>query len=94
MGQVSGLHHDVRATARERMLVRPWLDSGAVANGTYAIMAGGTPDAPSRLYVREMKRYGILPPGFEATRDKLDVYETDQAYWQSFWYRPVREGGM
>jgi hypothetical protein len=93
MGQVSGSHYGVRATARERMLVRLWLDSGAVANGTYAIMDGGTPDAPSPLYVREMKRYGILSPGFDPARYKLDVYKTDQAYWRSFWYRPERKGG-
>ena len=93
MGQVSGSHYGVRATARERMLVRLWLDSGAVANGTYAIMDGGTPDAPSPLYVREMKRYGILSPGFDAARHRLDVYKTDQAYWRSFWYRLERKAG-
>jgi len=91
MKQVSGSHYGVRASARERMLVRLWLDSGAVANGTYAIMAGGTPKKPSGLYIREMKRYGILPAGFRAGPGKLDVYKTDQAYWRLFWYRPAKD---
>jgi hypothetical protein len=40
---------------------------------------------PSPHYVREMKRYGILPNSFDVTRDPLNVYETDQTYWKSFW---------
>jgi hypothetical protein len=43
---------------------------------------------PTEPYVREMKRYGLLPPTFDRTRDPLDVYATDQAYWKSLWYRP------
>lgn len=39
---------------------------------------------PPEPYVREMKRYGILPPG--AVNDgSLDIYELDRAYWRSFW---------
>jgi hypothetical protein len=38
-------------------------------------------------WVREMKRYGILPGEFRAEMP-LDVYATEQAYWQSLWYRP------
>jgi hypothetical protein len=34
-----------------------------------------------------MKRYGILPAEFDI-HSPLDVYATDQAYWQQFWYRP------
>jgi len=45
---------------------------------------------PSRHYVREMKRYGILPPGLEAAREPIDVYATDETYWRSFWH--VRPG--
>ncbi|MEA1952229.1 MAG: hypothetical protein U9N87_12665, partial [Planctomycetota bacterium] len=80
-------HHDVKATPEELRLVRLWLDSGAVANGTYAVMAGGTPRNPSPFYIREMKRYGILPEDFDPQKHPLDVYETDQAYWRSLWYR-------
>jgi len=39
---------------------------------------------PNVHYVREMKRYGILPKHLKAT-DPIDVYRTDQAYWRSFW---------
>jgi hypothetical protein len=39
---------------------------------------------PTAGYVREMKRFGILPadPGDGA---EIDVYATDQAYWRSLW---------
>ena len=69
--------------------MRLWLDSGAVANGTYAIMDGGTPEDPSSQYVREMKRYGILPPELDTAANPIDVYATDEAYWESFWHRPA-----
>ena len=52
----------------------------------------GTPGfKPNPQYVREMKKYGILPPAFDLAKDTLDVYETDQEYWRSFWYQPKRE---
>jgi hypothetical protein len=40
---------------------------------------------PNSQYVREMKRYGILPASFDPARDAIDVFQTDQAYWRSFW---------
>jgi hypothetical protein len=40
---------------------------------------------PNAHYVREMKRYGILPPSFDVTKDAIDVYETDRKYWASFY---------
>jgi len=43
---------------------------------------------PNVHYVREMKRYGILPKTFAAHRDPVDVYATDRAYWRSFWHAP------
>ena len=43
---------------------------------------------PSTPYVREMKRYGILQPSFDLAKDPVDVYKTDEAYWESFWCRP------
>ena len=44
---------------------------------------------PNRHYVREMKRYGVLPADFDPTKDPIDVYETDRAYWRSLWYHPT-----
>jgi len=35
-----------------------------------------------------MKRYGILPETFDADKDPIDVYKTDQAYWRSLWHQP------
>jgi hypothetical protein len=46
---------------------------------------------PNRQYVREMKRFGILPADFDPAKTRLDVFQTDQAYWRSFWYRPSPE---
>jgi hypothetical protein len=40
---------------------------------------------PNPQYVREMKRYGILPASFDPARDPIDVFQADQAYWRSFW---------
>jgi hypothetical protein len=42
---------------------------------------------PEPEYVREMKRYGILPPGHQVN-DPIDVYETDRRYWESLWHKP------
>jgi len=44
---------------------------------------------PSPHYVREMQRYGVLPPRL---RDDaaIDVYRTDDAYWRSLWHRPAQ----
>ncbi len=38
---------------------------------------------PNKHYLREMKRFGILPASF-GPEDPIDVYETDQRYWKSF----------
>ena len=49
----------------------------------------GTPEfKPNKQYVREMKRFGVLPLEFDLGRDPIDVFETDQRYWKQFWYRP------
>ena len=42
---------------------------------------------PRQSYVREMKRYGVLPKNLAADTE-IDVYATDQAYWRSLWHRP------
>jgi len=88
MTRIDGSHYDVHVSPEETRLIRLWLDSGAAANGTYAVMDGGTPKKPSPNYIREMKRYGILPPDFDLATNPIDAYATDEAYWRSFWYRP------
>jgi hypothetical protein len=47
-------------------------------------MAGFQPPKP---YVREMKRYGILPHDLPEDSE-IDIYATDQAYWKSHWWEP------
>jgi hypothetical protein len=46
---------------------------------------------PNPHYVRELKRYGIIPEDFDRLKDSIDVYATDRAYWESFHYKPVQE---
>ena len=43
---------------------------------------------PNVHYVREMKRYGVLPADFDIENDPVDPYKTDRAYWKSLWYKP------
>ena len=43
---------------------------------------------PHPFYVREMKRYGILPDTFDAASDDIDVFQIDRRYWESTWYSP------
>jgi len=48
----------------------------------------GTPEfKPNKQYVREMKKFGILSPGFNLSRDPIDFFETDRQYWKLFWCR-------
>jgi hypothetical protein len=42
---------------------------------------------PRGDWVREMKRFGILPRG-TGPSDPIDIYETERQYWQSLWYTP------
>ena len=44
---------------------------------------------PHPFYIREMKRYGILPESFGAARDDIDVFDIDRRYWESAWHYPV-----
>jgi hypothetical protein len=43
---------------------------------------------PNEHYIREMKRYGVLPDSFDPFRDACDVYAIDEAYWQLFRHQP------
>ncbi len=42
---------------------------------------------PEPEYLREMRAYGILPPG-HADQKPVDVYALDRQYWESFWHKP------
>jgi hypothetical protein len=41
---------------------------------------------PRHEYVQEMKRYGIVPANLPAD-SPIDIYATDQAYWESLWVK-------
>jgi hypothetical protein len=41
---------------------------------------------PRPQYLREMRRYGILPTDHPDDAP-VDVYDLDRWYWQSLWYR-------
>jgi len=41
---------------------------------------------PNEHYVREMKRYGILPADHKDS-DSIDPYKVDEKYWRSHWYQ-------
>ena len=85
MQRINGKHHEVTVTPDEAQTIRLWLDAGAAANGTYAVMDGGTPEQPSQNYLREMQRFGLLPTTFQLGKDPLDAYALDEAYWRSLW---------
>jgi len=45
---------------------------------------------PRYEYLREMKRYGVLPAEFDLTQPTdVDPYELDRRYWQQFHHRPA-----
>ncbi len=46
---------------------------------------------PNKDYIREMKRFGVLPHAFDGAKDPFDPFKTDQLYWRSLW--PVLEQG-
>jgi hypothetical protein len=43
--------------------------------------------APSKEWVREMKRYGVLPAALPDA-EPIDVYATEQSFWRSLWHAP------
>ena len=45
---------------------------------------------PNAPYVREMKRFGILPEAADPAQGRIDVYAADRAYWKSFWFQPEK----
>jgi mono/diheme cytochrome c family protein len=42
---------------------------------------------PRPQYIREMKKYGVLPPEHDPSTI-IDVCELEQKYWRSLWYKP------
>ncbi|MBI4661416.1 MAG: PD40 domain-containing protein [Verrucomicrobia bacterium] len=40
---------------------------------------------PNAQYIREMKKFAILPQAFDPAKQSIDVFETDQKYWRSLW---------
>jgi hypothetical protein len=63
----------------------------AVQTGHQALMKGKRFDMPgfrpNEHYIREMQRFGIIPPDLKVT-DPIDVYAVDKAYWESFYWQP------
>ena len=47
---------------------------------------------PRPEYLREMKRYGILPADFDPAKDKVDPYALDRKYWDSLTPAPLAPG--
>jgi hypothetical protein len=43
---------------------------------------------PRIEYVREMRRYGILPADADIENITVNPYDLDRRYWESLWYRP------
>jgi len=49
---------------------------------------------PHSVWVQEMIRNGLLPEDFEPSGNDLEFYfSIDEAYYQSFWWKPEREAG-
>ncbi|MEI6674309.1 MAG: hypothetical protein WCO57_03930 [Verrucomicrobiota bacterium] len=40
---------------------------------------------PNPQYLREMKRFGLLPDAYDPATDPFDPFAMDQAYWRSLW---------
>ena len=47
---------------------------------------------PRPEWVREMKRYGVLPPATDAA-DAIDPYAVERRYWEALWYAPAADPG-
>ena len=43
---------------------------------------------PNEHYIYNMKLFGILHADFDISKDSIDPYETDRAYWRSLWHHP------
>ncbi len=72
----------------QRILASIQSAAGRLAEGKRFDMPGFR---PNRYYIREMQRFGFLPPDLKPDQS-VDYYATDQAYWNSFWWHPPSEG--
>jgi hypothetical protein len=61
----------------------------SLAQGTRRFDMAGF--APRTDWVREMKRYGILPVALNPATP-LDCYAVERQYWESLWYKPIARG--
>jgi hypothetical protein len=68
----------------QRILAAIRVGSQQLASGKRFDMPGFRPNI---YYIREMQRFGFLPQDLKPD-DPVDVYATDQAYWNSFWWLP------
>jgi hypothetical protein len=51
--------------------------------------AWGSPGwKPNPQYLREMKRFGLLPEAFDPAAAPFDPFAMDQTYWRSLWPQP------
>jgi hypothetical protein len=95
MEKIDGRHQKVNLTDVEKKTVMLWIETGAPYAGTYGSLgmhfqpsyAAADGFRPTAHYVREMKRYGILPESFDLGKEPIDCYAVDRAYWRSFWHR-------
>ena len=98
MKMIDGSHYDAKLSPAERRMVMYWIESGAVFPGTYgslgkqSIRFDWPHFKPTEPYVREMKRYGVLPQNFNAASEPIDCYALDRAYWELFWWKPQPGG--
>jgi hypothetical protein len=94
MEKIDGRHQKVELTEVEKKTIMLWIETGAFYFGTYGALRQKYAEGPGKggigrdpHYLREMKRYGILPESFDLGNDPLDCYALDRAYWRSFWHR-------
>ena len=80
-----GVFADATDPDYQAMLAAIRMVKGRLDRVTTPEMPGYRPDP---VYVREMKRYGILPETLDLRRDPINVFEVDAAYWRSFWPEP------
>jgi hypothetical protein len=79
---------DTRDPDYQKLLGAIRAAAGQLAQGKRFDMRGFR---PNRHYIREMQRFGFLPSQLPLG-EPIDYYATDEAYWQSFWWRPAGSG--